>query len=69
MQMMLKFGNWVWSPAKYRYEQWGGMYDRLNDHGEQTKLYVNIGAGEVGMPSRLFAAYPEITLITLHHER
>lgn len=68
MQMMLKFGKWVWSPARYRYEQWGGMYDRLNEHGEQTKLYVNIGAGEVAMPSRLFAAYPEITLITLHHQ-
>ncbi|MDE6770678.1 MAG: metallophosphoesterase [Muribaculaceae bacterium] len=68
MQMMFKLGDWVWSPAKYRYEQWGGMYDRLNENGHLTKLYVNIGAGEVGMPSRLFAAYPEITLLTLHHQ-
>ena len=68
MQMMLKFGNFEWSPAKYRYEQWGGMYERDNENGEPTKLYVNIGAGEVGMPSRLFAAYPEITLITLKHQ-
>ncbi len=68
MQMMLKLGKWVWSPAKFRYDQWGGMYDRLNESGQQTNLYVNIGSGEVGMPSRLFAAYPEITLITLYHK-
>lgn len=68
MQMMLKFGNFVWSPAKYRYEQWGGMYERPNKNGYLTSMYVNIGAGEVGLPSRLFAAYPEITLFTLHHQ-
>ncbi len=69
MQMMLKFGNFSWSPAKYRYEQWGGMYERPNKEGRPTRLYVNIGAGEVGMPSRLFAAYPEITVFTLHHQK
>ena len=29
-------------------------------------LYVNIGSGEVGMPSRIGSAYPEITEIILH---
>ncbi|MBD5356411.1 MAG: metallophosphoesterase [Bacteroides sp.] len=67
MQMMLDLGGWKWSPAKYRYEQWGGLYDRLNENGQPTQLYVNIGAGEVGMPARLLGAYPEITLFTLHH--
>lgn len=67
MQMMVKIGNFVWSPAKYRYDQWGGMFERKNKNNLMTRLYVNIGAGEVGMPSRLFAAYPEITLFTLHH--
>lgn len=67
MQMMLDLGGWKWSPAKYRYEQWGGLYDRLNENGQLTQLYVNIGAGEVGMPARLLGAYPEITLFTLHH--
>lgn len=67
MQMMAKVGGWQWSPARYRYEQWGGLYERLNDSGHPTRLYVNIGAGEVGMPSRLLSAYPEITLITLRH--
>lgn len=65
MQMMIDLGGWKWSPAKYRYEQWGGLYERLNDAGQPTRLYVNIGGGEVGMPSRLMAAKPEITLLTL----
>ena len=68
MQMMLRKGDWKWSPAAWRYKQWGGMYSRPNSKGEETRLYVNIGAGEVGMPTRGVSAYPEITLFTLHHE-
>lgn len=64
MQIMLSIGSWKWSPAKYRYDQWGGLYGRNNDNGEKTNVYVNIGAGEVGIPMRL-GATPEITLITL----
>lgn len=65
MQTMLKVGDWKWSPAKYRYEQWSGRYLRENESGEPTQLYVNTGAGAVGMPARLLSAYPEVTLITL----
>ncbi len=68
MQMMLKIGNWKWSPSKYRYDQWGGLYDRLNDNGEKTTLYVNIGSGEVGIPARV-GADSEITLFTLRSAR
>lgn len=68
MQCEINLFGWKWSPAKYRYEQWGGYFERINDQGQPVRLYVNIGAGEVGMPSRLFRAYPEITLITLMHE-
>lgn len=69
MQMLLRIGGWAWSPAKYRYDLWEGMHERLNENGKKTRLYVNIGAGEVGMPSRLLGAYPEITLFTLKHKR
>ncbi len=69
MQMMISLGNWKWSPAKYRYEQWGGLYERLNDRGRTVRMYVNIGSGEVGMPSRLLSAYPEITLLRLEPEK
>lgn len=67
MQAMVKLGNWTWSPSKYRYEQWGGRYRRENEYGE-PEIYVNIGTGAVGMPARLMAAYPEVTLITLKKE-
>lgn len=66
MQAMIKIGSWKWSPAKYRYEQWGGLYNQKNKYGEETTLYVNTGTGAVGMPARLLSAYPEITVITLH---
>ncbi len=49
------------SPAALRYATWGGMY---GDEAGRHALYVNIGAGTVGMPMRL-GATPEITLITL----
>lgn len=52
------------SPASWRYPTWGGMYaDTLG-----RKLYVNIGAGEVGFPARI-GATPEITLLTLKNKQ
>lgn len=65
MQFMLTLGNWKWSPAKYRYEQWGGLYSReRGSKGGNSFLYVNIGAGEVALPYRI-GAVPEVTVITL----
>ena len=49
------------SPAALRYKTWGGLY---TDDDGQRPLYVNIGAGTVGMPMRL-GATPEITVFTL----
>lgn len=65
MQMMLRMGGWRWSPSVFKYERWGGLYEEENDEGYPMNLYVNIGSGEVGMPSRIGSAYPEITEITL----
>lgn len=59
MQIMLKLGNWRFSPSQWVYNEWGGKYQE----GNQT-LYVNIGVGMVGVPMRI-GATPEITLITL----
>ncbi len=64
MQMTVGKGKNRWSPAKYKYEQWGGMYGRENAKGDSVRLYVNIGSGEVGMPAR-FGATPEVTVFTL----
>lgn len=63
MQMMISLGNWKWSPASFKYRHWGGLYQ--NESPDKGKnLYVNIGAGEVGLPMRL-GADPEITVFTL----
>lgn len=67
MQLVMKLGDWKWSPSKYIYDQWGGLYSRENSHKDLTRVYVNIGAGEVGMPMRV-GATPEVTLITLRRD-
>lgn len=62
-QLMLKLGNWRWSPASMHYPEWGGAY-----HEGDRWLYVNIGTGMVGPPMRI-GATPEITVITLRKSR
>ena len=53
-----------WLPCVFRYKHWGGMYtDSLSQ-----RMYVNIGAGTVGMPARI-GATPEITLLTLRCQK
>ena len=64
--MMISAGGKKWSPASWRYEQWGGLYERNGKNGK-SRLYVNIGAGEVGIPARI-GAVPEISLIVLRHQ-
>jgi predicted MPP superfamily phosphohydrolase len=48
-----------WSPVKYRYPRWGGLYTENNQ-----QLYVNRGFGFIGFPGRV-GMPPEITEITL----
>lgn len=50
------------SPAAWRYDTWGGLYK--NGSGNKY-LYVNIGVGTVGIPTRI-GATPEVSIITLH---
>lgn len=48
-----------WSPAKWRYKQWAGIYNQ----GQQY-LNVNRGFGYLAYPGRV-GIWPEISLITL----
>lgn len=50
-----------WSPAKYIYKEWDGMYDN-----NAQLLYVNRGVGYITYPMRI-GMEPEITLFVLHH--
>ncbi len=54
-----------WSPAVFRYKQWGGLYNELAKDSTDMRLYVNIGSGEVGIPTRIGTARPELTLFEL----
>ncbi len=48
-----------WSPVKYMYDQWAGLYTEEGQH-----LYVNRGFGFIGFPGRI-GMLPEITIIEL----
>ena len=59
MQVGLNLKNKKWSPIKYKYEHWAGIYKENDQH-----LYVNRGLGWLGFPGRL-GMRPEITCINL----
>ena len=48
-----------WSPVKYRYENWAGIYEELGRY-----INVNRGFGFLGYPGRV-GIWPEITVIQL----
>jgi uncharacterized protein len=59
MQFGIEIPRFKWSPVKYVYDQWAGLYEEGNQ-----KLYVNRGYGFIGYPGRV-GILPEITLIEL----
>lgn len=58
-QFGVEIPGWKWSPVKYVYPHWAGLYQSNNQY-----LYVNRGLGFIGYPGRL-GIWPEITLIEL----
>jgi len=62
MQMGIITKGFRWSPSKYFYPNWGGLYL----HGQQVQ-YVNRGLGVLSIPFRIWMP-PEITVITLQKE-
>lgn len=65
MQCQFSIGNSRWSPSQWRYPEWSGLYSFGTNSGHLSQLYVNIGSGEVAMPSRIGTAFPEVTILTL----
>ena len=59
MQFGLENPYFKWSPVKWMYKQWAGLYEEGNQ-----KLYVNRGYGFIGYPGRV-GILPEITVIEL----
>jgi predicted MPP superfamily phosphohydrolase len=59
MQFGIELPGWKWSPARYFYSEWAGLYSQGNQ-----KIYVNRGLGFIGYPGRV-GILPEITVIEL----
>ncbi len=63
-QFGVEFGDYKWSPVKYFYRQWAGLYREEAGNGSSQMLYVNRGYGYIGYPGRV-GILPEITIFTL----
>jgi predicted MPP superfamily phosphohydrolase len=59
MQFGVEIPGFRWSPVKYVYQNWAGLYEQNGQY-----LYVNRGYGFLGYPGRL-GILPEITVIEL----
>ncbi|WP_126971351.1 metallophosphoesterase [Gynurincola endophyticus] len=59
MQFGFEIFGFRWSPIKYIYKQWAGLYKKAGKY-----LYVNRGFGFLGLNGRV-GIWPEITVITL----
>ncbi len=64
MQFGIEIPGWFkWSPIKYRYENWAGIYEEFGRY-----INVNRGFGFLGYPGRV-GIWPEVTVITLKKKR
>ena len=60
MQFGIEIPGWIkWSPIKYRYKHWAGVYKEKGQY-----INVNRGFGYLGYPGRV-GIWPEITVIEL----
>ena len=64
MQFGIEIPGWIkWSPAKYRYKYWAGIYKEKNQF-----INVNRGFGFLAYPGRV-GIYPEISLLEIHSQK
>ena len=60
MQFGIEIPGWIkWSPVKYRYENWAGIYEEFGRY-----INVNRGFGFIGYPGRV-GIWPEVSVIEL----
>lgn len=59
MQFGVRGEHYQWSPAKFIYKEWAGLYKEAD-----SQLYVNTGFGFLGYPGRV-GIVPEITIFEL----
>ena len=59
MQFGIEIPGFKWSPAKYRYKEWAGLYQK---NGKQ--IYVNRGLGHLGYAGRV-GIMPDISILNI----
>ena len=59
MQFGIEIPGFKWSPSKYRYKEWAGLYESL---GKQ--IYVNRGLGHLGYAGRV-GIMPDISVLNI----
>ena len=60
MQFGIEMPGFKWSPVKYRYKEWAGLYEKNN-----KKIYVNRGLGHLGYAGRV-GIMPDISVLTIN---
>jgi predicted MPP superfamily phosphohydrolase len=60
-QLGIEIPGFKWSPSKYFYKEWAGLYTEGNQY-----IYVNRGLGFLGYPGRV-GILPEITVMELYN--
>ena len=59
MQFGVEIPGFKWSPAKYRYKEWAGLYET-----EGKQIYVNRGLGHLGYAGRV-GIMPDISVLNI----
>ncbi len=59
MQFGIEIPGFKWSPVKYRYEQWAGLYNK-----NKRQIYVNRGLGHLGYAGRV-GIMPDISILNI----
>tara|TARA_B100000900_G_scaffold152102_1_gene129182 strand:- start:7860 stop:9092 length:1233 start_codon:yes stop_codon:yes gene_type:complete len=59
MQFGIEIPHFKWSPAKYRYKEWAGLYK-----SNESQIYVNRGLGHLGYAGRV-GIMPDISVLNI----
>ena len=59
MQFGIEIPRFKWSPAKYRYKEWAGLYK-----SNESQIYVNRGLGHLGYAGRV-GIMPDISVLNI----
>ena len=59
MQFGIEIPGFKWSPVKFRYEQWAGLYNK-----NKRQIYVNRGLGHLGYAGRV-GIMPDISILNI----